>query len=132
MKGPGPKVAGLRLFEGESEKVEELLGRIENLPVRSIDAHTLRNKVDELPKLRFGLLAVVDVGRRSIPLCNDSLIVLHRYGAKFKPAILAILSPQPCFFLERLAPCQSRAPFLHPAVIRVKNSDPPPAQPFFQ
>src|SRR5215831_20621726 len=132
MKTPRPKVAGLGFSEGESQEVEQRFIRIEDFPIHSIDAHTLRNKVDELPKLRFGLLAVVDVGRRSIPLCNDSLIVLHRYGAKFKPAILAILSPQPCFFLKRLARCQSRAPFLHPAVIRVKNSDPPPAQPFFQ
>src|SRR5215469_4760463 len=103
MKGPRPKVAGLGLFESESEEVEQLLVRIEDLPVHSIDAHTLRNKIDELPKLRFGLLAVLDVGRGSIPFGNDSLIVLDRYGSKSKPAILAIFPPQPCFFLEGFA-----------------------------
>src|SRR5215471_2003079 len=132
MNAPGPKVAGLGFFKGESEEVEQRLIGIEDLPIHPVDAHTLRNKVDELPKLRFGLFAVVDVGRRSIPFGNDSLIVLDRYGTKSKPAILAILSPQPCFFLEGLARSQSRAPFFHPAVVRVKNLDPPPAQSFFQ
>src|SRR6516165_8340094 len=132
MKTPRPKVAGLGFFEGESEEVEQRLIRVEDLPIHPIDAHTLRNKVDQLPKLRFGLLAVVDVGRRSIPLCNDSLIVLDRYGTKCKPAILAILSPQPCFLLEGFARSQSRAPFLHPAVIGMKHLDPPPAHSFFQ
>src|SRR5215470_7660609 len=132
MKTPRPKVAGLGFSEGESEEVEQLLVRIEHLPVRSIDTHTLRNKVDELPQLRFRLLPVVDVGRRSIPFDNDSLIVPDRYGTKCKPAILAIRSPQPCFFLERLARSQRRAPFLHAAVVRVKNLDPPPAQSFLQ
>src|SRR6516164_7257869 len=132
MKTPRPKVAGLGFFEGESEEREQRLIRVEDLPIHPIDAHTLRNKVDELPKLRFGLLTVVDVGRRSIPFGDDSLIVLDRYGTKSKPAILAILSPQPCFLLEGLSSSQSRAPFLHPAVVRVKNLDPPPAQSFFQ
>src|SRR5215467_14913564 len=132
MKTPRPKVAGLGFSEGESEEVEQRFIRIEDFPIHSIDAHTLRNKVDELPKLRFGLLAVVDVGRRSIPFGNKSLIVLDRYSTKSEPAILAILSPQPCFFLEGLASSQSRAPFLYAAVVRVKNLDPPPAQSFFQ
>src|SRR5215471_5160373 len=132
MKTPRPKVAGLGFSEGESEKVEQLLVRIEDLPVWSIDTHTLRNKVDELPQLRFHLLPVVDVGRGSIPFDNDSLIIPDRYGTKSKPAILAILSPQPCLSLERLARSQSRAPFFHAAVIRVENLDPPPAQSFFQ
>src|SRR5215472_8721795 len=132
MKTPRPKVAGLGFFEGEPEEVEQRLIRIEDLPIQTIDAHTFRNKVDELPKLRFGLLAVVDVGGRSIPFGNGSLVVLDRHGTKSKPAILAILSPQPCFFLEGLTRSQRRAPFLHPAVVRVKNLDPPPAQSLFQ
>src|SRR5262245_18401650 len=103
MKTPRQKVAGLGCPEGESEEVEQLLIRVEDLPIRSIDTHTLRNKVDELPQLRFRLLPVVDVGRRSLPFDNDSLIVPDRYATKCKPAILAILPPQPCFFLEGLA-----------------------------
>src|SRR6516162_10698455 len=132
MKTPRPKVAGLGFFEGESEEREQRLIRVEDLPIHPIDAHTLRNKVYELPKLRFGLLAVMDVGRRSIPFGNDSLIVLDRHSTKSKPAVIAIPSPQTCFFLEGLARSQRRAPFLHPAVVRVKNLDPPPAQSFFQ
>src|SRR6516225_7718926 len=127
MKTPRPKVVGLGLSKSESEEVEQLLVRIKDLPVRSIDTHTLRNKVDELPQLRFRLLPVVDVGRRSIPFDNDSLIVPDRHGTKCKLPILAILPSQPCFFLERFATSQSGSPFLHAAVVRVKDLDPPPA-----
>src|SRR6266849_5964077 len=48
-------------------------------------------------KRHLGSLAVLDVGRRSVPFDNVARLIAQRLGAQQEPAILAIEAPEPCF-----------------------------------
>src|SRR5712692_5669144 len=50
---------------------------------------------------QLSLLAILDIGRRSIPTCGASLFIQRRIVADEKPAILPVSSPQPHFNIKR-------------------------------
>ena len=52
---------------------------------------------------RLGPLAVLDVGRRAIPVHDVSQLVAHRHRTKEAPAILAIDTSEACFLLTWLS-----------------------------
>src|SRR5215510_15629173 len=104
MKDPRPKVARLCLFQGESEKIEQAIIRIEKVPVRSINAHILRHDIDEPPQLLFRHFPLFDVRPGQVPTSGEPLFVVEWFGAHQKPAILSVFSSQTYFHLPWLSP----------------------------
>src|SRR5882724_10996800 len=81
------------------------------------------------PQRSLSLLAVLDVGRRSIPLDDISELVPQRHYAQQEPPIFPVNPPQARFLLERLSSRQRCAPLLHQrcAVLGMPRSRPAPA-----
>src|SRR6185295_11619959 len=59
------------------------------------------------------LLAVLDIGIRPIPSNDVSRLVMQRYSAEQKPAIVAVKSAHARFRFIRCSRSQACAPFLH-------------------
>ncbi len=66
---------------------------------RAVDLFAQGNVLVLEPLL--SLLAILDIGRRSIPTCGASLCIQCRIVADEKPAILPVSSPQPHFNIKR-------------------------------
>ena len=79
-----------------------------------------------LAKCLFGPLAVLDVGRRSVPLNDVAGIVAQRLGLKQEPAILAIETSEPGLERASHARLPDCAPLLQHTflVIRMKSARP--------
>src|SRR5262245_36903254 len=65
--------------------------------------------IEQLFTLRFGLLAVMNIGRGPDPLYDLSLLVADWNPARQIPAILAVLAVKAVFGLKRL-PCLAGLP----------------------
>src|SRR5260370_36377117 len=74
----------------------------------------------------LGPVAVLDVGRRTIPFDNVACLVAQRLGAKQEPAIFTIVAPEPSFKLAWPAGLPYRAPLLQHVllVVRMKGARP--------
>src|SRR5258707_7509705 len=69
-----------------------------------------------LAKGDLGPLAVLDVGRRTIPFDNVACLIAQRLGPEQGPAIFTIVAPEPSFKLARPAGMTYRAPLLQHAL----------------
>src|SRR6267143_1208796 len=76
----------------------------------------------------FGALSVFDVGIRSEPFDNLSIVVERRSRTEEKPTIHAIETAQSSFNFTWLARSQNGSPVVHKSVqiVRVKGSRPAP------
>src|SRR6266851_4717871 len=76
----------------------------------------------------FGALSVFDVGIRSEPFDNLSIVVERRSGTEEKPTIHAIETAQSSFSFTRLARSRDGSPVVHKAfhIIRMKGTRPAP------
>ena len=52
------------------------------------------NRIDDALRLRFGVLAVFDLGVRTVPGDDGALVVAHWLGAAEEPAVAAVESAQ--------------------------------------
>src|ERR1700733_239341 len=66
---------------------------------RLVDFFAQRNIFFLEPLL--GPLAVIDIGPRGIPPRDAPLLVRYRDQAIVEPAILSVVSPEPCFVFKR-------------------------------
>src|SRR5260370_7379009 len=74
----------------------------------------------------LGPLAVLDVGRRTIPFDNVACLIAQRLGAEQEPAIFTIVAPEPSLKLAWPAGLPYRGPLLQHAllVVRMKGARP--------
>ncbi len=75
--------------------------------------HERREAFLALPQRLLSLLAVLDIGTRSVPLDNISLLIAQRHGTDQKPAIFPVSAAQTHFILGRFPGCHVRSPHFH-------------------
>src|ERR1700682_3109226 len=97
-----------------------------------LDACYLREFILRFQQGILRALSVLDVGRRSIPPNNFSVLITEWHRADQEPAVCPVRPPEPRLSLERLSCRKGCAPFLRCAIFGMKGfHHPAPAQSHF-
>src|SRR5262245_24497680 len=136
MKESGPKVGRPHRLHGEPAEFEHRLVGVTGSPIRLQDHDRLRYGVGDLSKLRFlfpqsilGALSVLNVGVRSVPVHDITVLIAQRLSSEQEPPIFSVVSPQASFNLPGLSGCDEFQPLIQNLfqIIRMNCDLPPPA-----